>query len=217
MEETTLELLGHLDTPSISDAMDKIGVPCGLAGLKPVTKGKHICGTAFTVHYVPCGSVKGSVGDFLDDVNPGQVVVIDNAGRKYCTVWGDIMTYTAKNRGIAGTIIDGVCRDVPGIERQDYPVFSRDVYMVTGKDRVMVDLVNRPVAISGIQICAGDVVVADDSGAVVIPIGLASRVVEIATVIERTEQNIIADVSNGDSLKSARAKYGYHHLQTKDK
>ena len=63
--------------------------------------------------YTPCGEVKGTVGDFLDDVEPGQVIVIDNGGRDYCTVWGDIMAVTAKAMGIEGTVIDGVCRDIP--------------------------------------------------------------------------------------------------------
>ena len=67
-------------------------------------------GTAFTVRYRPCGMVKGTVGDFLDDVQPGQVVVLDNGGRRYGTVWGDIMTVYAQKRGVAGTVIDGVCR-----------------------------------------------------------------------------------------------------------
>ena len=78
--------------------MDKIGIPCGLLGIHAVVPGKHICGRAFTVHYVPNGVVKGNVGDFLDDVQPGQVVVIDNGGRLYCTVWGDIMTFVATRR-----------------------------------------------------------------------------------------------------------------------
>jgi regulator of RNase E activity RraA len=64
------------------------------------------CGQVFTAHYVPGGVVKGTVGDFLDDVGPGQVVVIDNGGRTYCTVWGDLMTIDASQRGIAGTVID---------------------------------------------------------------------------------------------------------------
>ena len=117
-----IEELKKMDTASISDAMDKLGVPCGLLGIQAVIPGHKICGEAFTVHYVPCSMVKGTVGDFLDDVQPGQVVVIDNAGRDYCTVWGDIMTYTAKTKGVEGTLIDGVCRDVHGIKELGYGI-----------------------------------------------------------------------------------------------
>ena len=164
--EQIIERLEKLDVASVSDAMDKIGIPCGLLGIHAVVPGKHICGRAFTVHYVPNGVVKGNVGDFLDDVQPGQVVVIDNGGRLYCTVWGDIMTFVATRKGIAGTVIDGVCRDIPGIKENDYPIFTKSAYMVTGKDRVTVDYVNKPVAISGVQVCPNDIILADDTGAV---------------------------------------------------
>ena len=124
--EKIIERLKKMDVASVSDAMDKLGVPCGLLGIKTVIPGKKICGTAFTVHYIPCGITKGNVGDFLDDVKPGEVVVIDNGGRLYCTVWGDIMTFVAKNKGIEGTVIDGVCRDIPGIKENDYGYPSRE-------------------------------------------------------------------------------------------
>lgn len=212
--EEIVERLKKLDVASVSDAMDKLGIPCGLLGIHAVVPGKHICGRAFTVHYVPNGVVKGNVGDFLDDVQPGQVVVIDNGGRLYCTVWGDIMTFVATRKGIAGTVIDGVCRDIPGIKENGYPIFTKSTYMVTGKDRVTVDYVNKPVAISGVQVCPNDLILADDTGVVCIPDAVAEKVAEIAENIERTEQKIIAEVKAGSTLKDARAKLGYHHLQT---
>lgn len=208
--------LKKLDTASVSDALDKMGITCGLHGIQDVTGGHHICGEAFTVHYIPCGQVKGTVGDFIDDVQPGQVVVIDNAGRNYCTVWGDIMTFTAKLKGIEATVIDGVCRDVAGIKELDYPIFTKGKYMVTGKERVQVDQVNVPVAVSGVQVRPGDIILGDDSGALVIPADAAEKALEIAEGIEQTEQKIITEVKNGSSLKAAREKLGYHHLQTKE-
>lgn len=78
------------------------------------------------------------------------------------------------------------------------------------------DYVNRPVAISGVQVCPNDIILADDTGVVCIPDALAEKVADIAENIEKTEQAIIAEVKNGMSLKDARAKLGYHHLQTKE-
>ncbi|MGX7070450.1 RraA family protein [Gemella bergeri] len=185
--------------------------------IQAVVSGNKICGEAFTVHYIPCGLEKGNVGDFIDDVEPGQVVVIDNGGRTYCTVWGDIMTYTAKTKGIEGTVIDGVCRDVAGIKELDYGVYTKGKYMVTGKERVTVDAVNIPIAISGVQVRPGDIILGDDSGVVVIPKERAEEVLEIAKHIEEVEQNIIAEVKNGSTLKVARERLGYHNLQSKNK
>ena len=125
------------------------------------------------------------------------------------------MTFVAVKKGIAGTVIDGVCRDIPGIKANDYAIFTKSTYMVTGKDRVTVDYVNRPVAVSGVQVCPGDIILADDTGVVCIPDALAEKAANIAEDIEKTEQAIIAEVKNGMSLKDARTKLGYHHLQTK--
>ena len=211
-----IQALKKMDTASISDAMDKLGIPCGLLGIQAVVEGNKICGDAFTVHYIPCGMDKGNVGDFIDDVKPGQVVVIDNGGRTYCTVWGDIMTYTAKTKGIEGTLIDGVCRDVNGIKELNYGIYTKGKYMVTGKERVTVDSVNIPVAISGVQVRPGDIILGDDSGALVIPQEKAEEVLAVAQHIEEVEQKIIAEVKAGSTLKAAREKLGYHSLQSKE-
>ena len=218
MQEKEMELIKRfkqLDTTCISDAMDKLGIPGGLLGIKSVHPGKRICGTAYTVHYVPCGQIKGTVGDFLDDVEPGQVVVIDNGGREYCTVWGDIMSIVAKKKGVEGTLIDGVCRDLPVLLESGYAVFSKGHYMVTGKDRVEVDHVQVPVAVSGIQIRPGDIIVGDDTGAVAVPLDRAEEVASVAENIDAAEKRIIELVLKGMPLKEARRQIGYHKLQTK--
>ena len=214
--DNLIERYKKMDTTSVSDAMDKIGVECSVFGVKPVARGHHICGRAFTVHYGPCGVKTGTVGDFLDDVKPGEVIVIDNAGREDCTVWGDIMAKTAKKYGIEGTVIDGVCRDIPAVLECGYPVYSKGYYMRTGKDRVYADAVNVPVTLSDIQVCPGDIILGDDTGVVVVPTEVAEKVIEIAERIDAKEQEILALVEAGHPLKEARVMTGYHHLQTKE-
>lgn len=88
--------------------------------------------------------------------------------------------------------------------------------MVTGKERVTVDAVNVPVAISGVQVRPGDIILGDDSGALVIPKECAEEILEVAQHIEEVEQKIIAEVKSGSSLKAAREKLGYHKLQSKN-
>jgi len=215
--ENLIKAFAAMDTCCVSDAADRLGIPCGLLGIKPVNKGAKLCGQAFTVHYVPCGTVKGTVGDFLDEVQPGQVVVIDNAGRDYCTVWGDLMTISSANRGIGGTVIDGVCRDVPTICKLGYPIFTKGTYMVTGKDRVQVDAVNIPVAVSGIQIKPGDILLGDDTGVIAIPLEHAAEVLEVTGEIAKKEAKIERALSEGKLLGEARASVNYHSLQTRQK
>lgn len=215
-QDQLVESFKALDTASVSDAMDKLGIPAGCHGIKPVVQGVKFAGRAFTVKYRACGEVeRGTVGDFLDDVPAGHVVVIDNAGRTDCTVWGDIMTTLAHHKGVAGTVIDGVCRDIPKIRDLSYPIFTRDYYMMTGKDRVEVDGINVPVTISQRQVRPGDIVMGDDSGVVVIPASRAQEVLNIAREIEHTEQEILKRIAQGQSLRQAREELKYHALQTK--
>lgn len=211
-----IEKFRTLSTCTISDTMDKLGVRGGCHGIEPVVSGVKMAGVAFTVRYVPVGAVKGTVGDYIDDLSPGDVIVLDNHGRTSCTVWGDILTVTAKMKGIAGTVIDGVCRDVPTILEERYPVFSRGKFMMTGKDRVMVDTTQVMVSIGGVQVKPGDILVGDDTGVVVVPLEIAGEVLDGAEAIDQAENAIVEAVRGGLSLREAREKFKYHQLQAKD-
>jgi regulator of RNase E activity RraA len=218
MENPEDELAGkfkELDTTSLSDALDRLGIPGGCQGILPQVPGTKAVGRAFTVRYRPCGVEKGTVGDFMDDVETGQVIVLDNGGRAYCTVWGDIMTVYAQKRGIAGTVIDGVCRDLPRILASKYPIFTRGRLMITGKDRVEVDGINIPVAVSGVHVRPNDIVACDDTGVVIVPQDRAQEVLKIAREIETAEQKILEFLEKGMTLREARKQMGYHKLQSK--
>lgn len=215
--EEIVKLFAGLDTPCVSDALDKIGINGQALGVMPLKDySEVIIGPAFTVKYVPAAKPAGSVGDYIDDVKPGAVIVIDNDGRTDCTVWGDILTQYAGLHKIAGTVIDGVCRDVNKAIEDNYPVFSVGRYMRTGKDRVQVESVNKTVTVGTVRVEANDIVVADASGAVIVPKAHAPQVAKIAHEIELAEAAIRNFIASGDSLKQAREKLGYHTLQRKD-
>ena len=205
--------LGQHSTATISDALDKLGRPGSLLGIAPLFNDARLCGRAYTVRYVPAGSPPGTVGDYLDDVEAGQVVVLDNAGRTDCTVWGDILTAMAGNRGIAGTVIDGVCRDTARALGEGYPIFSRGRYMRTGKDRVEVAEVGAPVSIGGVKVRPGDLIVGDSDGVIAVPQEIEDEVLEICEQISSRESAILADVLSGVGIAEARKRHGYHLLQ----
>ncbi|CAH0038204.1 unnamed protein product [Clonostachys solani] len=209
-----VSMLADVDTAAVSDALDKLGI-CGQAlGIMPLENYQKVTvGPAFTVRYVPAGQPAGSVGDFIDDVGEGDVVVIDNGGRTDCTVWGDIMTQYAGLRGIAGTVINGVCRDVNRAISDHYPLFIAGHWMRTGKDRVEVGAVNEPVAIGGVRVNPGDIVVADANGVVFIPRHRAHEVAEVAQLIEKSEAGIREMIVDGATLAKAREVFKYHQLQ----
>ncbi|MFA9283264.1 RraA family protein [Comamonas sp. SY3] len=216
-DQALVALFEGLDTPGVSDAMDKLGLHGQALGIMPLANySKTVVGPAFTVKYVPASHPPGTVGDFIDDVAPGDVVVIDNDGRSDCTVWGDIMTQYAGLRGIAATVIDGVCRDVGKALGDNYPIFSVGRFMRTGKDRVQVESLNTTVAIGTVRVASRDIVVADANGVVIVPRHRARDVAAAARKIEESESRIRAQIARGTSLGEARAALGYHQLQTKD-
>jgi 4-hydroxy-4-methyl-2-oxoglutarate aldolase len=202
----------ELSTPGVSDALDKMRIRSGCHGLTPIV-GKKFVGPAFTVKYVPIGQVKSGAGDYIDDTEEGDVIVIDNAGRTYCTVWGDILTNVAVKKKLAGTVINGVCRDVDGIRELGYPMYTRGHFMVTGKDRVMMESYNKPVDLADILVNPGDLIMADQSGVLVIPLNKAKEVLALAREIAAAEDNIVASIQKGLTLKEARVRFNYDALQ----
>jgi 4-hydroxy-4-methyl-2-oxoglutarate aldolase len=203
-----------LSTSAVSDTLDKLGIAGAVEGLVPLDRDAVIAGQAATLAYLPVGQQGGSVGDYIDEMGPGDVVVIDNRGRTDCTVWGNILTEVAKVRGIEGTVIDGVNRDVAESSAIGYPIWSRRGHMRTGKDRVMLQAANVPVCLGTVRVEPGDVIHADGNGVVVVPLARALEVLATAEAIEHKESAILAEVRKGATLNEARASHGYHALQT---
>jgi regulator of RNase E activity RraA len=207
--------LTRVGTTALSDALDRLGIEGQLLGITPVVRTMRFAGPAFTVRMLPVGQLQGSVGDYIDDVQRGQVVVIDNDGRMDATVWGDILTWVASAKGIAGTVIDGVCRDSNRCVELGYPVFARASTMRTGKDRVTADAYNVTIQVAGVRIAAGDWLAGDADGVVAIPGASVNQVLEIAEEIAVVEDRIRAAVKAGKRLDEARRKLGYHALQSR--
>lgn len=214
MSNELLQRLKALETPGVSDAMDRLGIPGQCLGIMPLDRSFRLAGEAFTVKYLPAYEAGATVGDFVDDLDPGQAVVIDNAGRMDATVWGDLMTIVAKRRGLAGTVIDGVCRDLDRALELDYPLFTRGNWMRTGKDRVQLEALNVPVLIGGVTVRPGDLLLGDANGLVAVPRDRAEEVIGVGEDIQAREDGIREDIRTGSDLREARSRAGYHRLQT---
>lgn len=215
--DKNVERASKLDTATVSDALDRFGLNGQCYKVKPRDHTFRMTGRAYTLLYMVAGDPPGTVGDYVDDVPPGSVLVLDNGGRESGTIWGDILTEVAHRRGIAGTVIDGLCRDVALCIKLGYPVFAKDHWMRTGKDRVQLDATNVPVSIGGVRVEPGDLLRGDADGVVVIPKAFEDRVLDAAEEITLVEDRIREAARGGMRLTEARAKFGYHTLQTKTK
>lgn len=214
-QDPLVERASKLDTATISDALDRLGIPGQCLNIKPRDPRFRTTGRAFTLYYAPAGKPAGTVGDFIDDVPPGCVIAIDNGGRENATVWGDILTEIAHRRGIAGTVIDGACRDTALCLELGYPVYSRSYSMRTGKDRVQLDATQVTVNIGDARVSPGDILRGDADGVVVIPRAHEAEILAAAEEIAATEDAIRSSVRSGKRLADARKEYGYHRLQSK--
>ncbi len=216
MTDSAVERISKLDTATISDAMDRLGIAGQCLGIKPRDHCFRLAGRAFTILYGPLDTENpGTVGDYIDDLPPHSVVVLDNGGREDATVWGEILTLVAHRNGLAGTVIDGACRDVALALELRYPVYSRSFSMRTGKDRVQVDATNVPVTIGEARVAAGDLIRGDADGVVAVPRAREGEVLDLADKIAAAEAQIVAAVRAGSRLEAARREHRYHHLQSR--
>jgi len=216
-DDPNVQRATKLDTTSISDALDRLGIAGQCLNIKPLDHRFRLAGRAFTLLYGPARTPPGTVGDYIDDVPAGSVVVLDNGGRENATVWGDILTWVAHKRGVAGTVIDGACRDTHLSRELGYPIFSRSYSMRTGKDRVQVEAMNGPVNIGDARVEPGDLLRGDADGVLVIPRLHEDAVLAAAEEIDAVEQKIRAAVNDGRTLAEARRQLGYHQLQSRQK
>lgn len=218
IDEAVIKSLSELGTAVVSDAVDRLGIDGQASTIMRITGQGTVVGTAFTIQYVPVGTEGGTVGDYIDDVDPGTFIVLSNNGRTDATVWGGLLSEVAVARGVVGTAIDGVCRDTARAEAVGYSLFAKSHWMRTGKDRVRAEKMQVPVSLGGILVRPGDVLVGDNDGIVVLPHERAAEIAEVATMIETAEQAIHVDaVEKGMRLDEARKLHGYHNLQTHQK
>ena len=213
--DTNIGRAAALDCATLSDAMDRLGLAGQCARIQPRSNDFRMTGRAYTLRYGPASNPPGTVGDYIDDVPPGSVVVLDNGGREDVTVWGDILTEIGHRRGLAGTLIDGICRDVALCRQLGYPVFSRGHWMRTGKDRVQIEATGVPVSIGSVRVVPGDLVRGDADGVVILPAAHENAILDAAEEISRAEEAIRNLTRVGARLDEARKQHGYHHLQSR--
>jgi regulator of RNase E activity RraA len=207
-----VDRFARLDTASVSDALDSLGISGVLAGISARVPGTRAAGLAFTVTYQPVTSTEGgfrNAANYLDDVPAGSFVVVDNAGSVSCTNWGSLLTKLAQQRGVRGTALHGSARDVAEIRAMGYPLFSTSVTMVSGKNRVELAATGKDIVIGDVTVRPDDVILADDNGVLIIPASRATEVADRAERVEHTEQAIARGVATGLRLDDARKRFGY--------
>lgn len=187
--------LARIHTGSLSDALGSLGVPS--PRIRAITPATKLIGPAFTVKCYP-GSII-TVHKALLEAPPAVVLVVDDEGDTRGALWGEVMTHQAMRQGILGLVTDGPVRDTAEIAALGFPVFAGSVTPRVGTNR-RVGLTQVPIALAGVPVHPGDIVVADADGVVIIPSGQLDTVLERAEGIVRRDERFIREIGEGKLL-----------------
>ena len=199
-------------TCTISDILDRMGFQGVIFGLRPVKGGTVLVGPAVTVKQVSGSFGTYSMEDYpisqvIDYAEPGDVLVFDNGGMQISS-WGGVVSVAAKAKGIEGVVIDGGCRDADQIVELHFPVFSRHITPTTCKTRVKILEINGIIQCCGIRIKPGDIIVADQTGIVVVPQEKANDILEKAKEDQTKEEHFIQGLKEGKKFNEMQKIIG---------
>lgn len=160
----TLARFAEHSTANLGDGLERLDIVD--AGIAPIWPGARIVGSALTV-LTTAGDNKAVI-DALDHIRPGDVVIINAGGYDGRAILGDNLAQRFELFGATGAIVDGCVRDRDIIESLQFPVFARGLTPAgpfkNGPGRIGV-----PVALGGVVVSPGDIIVADSDGVIVIP------------------------------------------------
>lgn len=187
--------LAEFETPAISDLMNRLYAMA--SEIVPLTDpALSMVGPACTVKVYPGDNLM--VHKSLDLAQPGDIVVVDTSNSGLTAILGDLVCTKARHLGIAGFVVDGLVRDLPGIRALgDFPVFGRGVSPIGPLHRGPGEI-NYPVSCAGIVVNPGDIVVADLNGVVVVPGDIAAELLDRLRSRAAVEADYVAAVARGE-------------------
>jgi len=181
-DRALLDRLQALPAANIGDAQDRLNVMD--ADIHPIWPGARIVGPAFTVLTRPGDNL--AIHAALTHAKPGDILVVAGGGHRERALIGELIGGRARTLGIAGFVIDGSVRDAEGLASYGMPVFARSI-SPAGPFKDGPGALGVPVAVAGVAILPGDLVVGDADGVVVISHEHAEQVVAKAEAIRDTE------------------------------
>jgi 4-hydroxy-4-methyl-2-oxoglutarate aldolase len=198
VERPSRENVAHLAGLAAATLSDAMGRQNSMDHtMKPLWRGARLCGPAVTVKAYACDNLMPHKA--MQIAQPGDVLVISAGGHLESALWGDLLTKSAKARGLAGVVIDGGVRDRDDIEALGFPVFSTAV-VPGGTYRTNPGSINVPVTVAGAVVEHGDVVVGDADGVVVVPRVTAESTIARARAIAAREVELTERVNRGELI-----------------
>ncbi|WP_250504001.1 RraA family protein [Caballeronia sp. AZ7_KS35] len=198
--KSILDRLAALDTNTVSDALDFLGLPGATYGLRPLWNCPKIVGRASTIQLGPKADAKPTVhliSPVIDAVITDDRVLVIAGGAEGVSCWGDILANAATAKQVRGSVIDGLSRDIDGSESIGYPVFGRGVTMISARNRVIQIDSGKPVQMAGVTVSEDDYVLADRCGTVFVAAARIEEVLDLGERIASRQDGMVAAVRAG--------------------
>lgn len=136
----------------------------------------------------------------IDKADKGTVLVIDvNQGTT--AIWGELATWSAKIKGLAGVVIDGAVRDYDDLLKINFPIFSRSIAPNAGEPKGLGEI-GAEITCGQQTVRTGDWIIGDDSGVVIVPQEIAQEIANRALDVKEQENRIREEIKQGGSLGS---------------
>ncbi|MBN7758186.1 RraA family protein [Nitratireductor aquimarinus] len=193
VEQSTIDAFRELPVANVSDCMSRMYA--GGARLRPIHDARSVlAGPALTVRTRPGDNLM--LHHALDIAEPGDVIVVDAGGDLTTAILGEIMVAIAKKRGVAGIIVNGAIRDADEIRRMDFPLYAAGVTH-RGPYKDGPGEVNTTIAIDGMVIEPGDLVLADGDGVLTVPFDQTETILAATRRKQDAEQVEMAKIADG--------------------
>lgn len=200
-----LNRLSALDTNTVSDALDFLGLPGATVGLRPLWNCPKIVGRASTVQLAAKQDAAPTVHlitPVVARIETDDRVLVIAGGVEGISSWGDILANASRQKGIRGSVIDGFSRDIKGSEDIGYPVFGRGITMISARNRLVQVDAGCAVSMAGVTVKEDDYVIADECGTVFVPAETIDKVLDLAERIDRRQAGMVEAVRAGRSVES---------------
>ena len=180
--------------------------------IKPLREYHTVAGFAFTVKSAPNVKITGEMefrSQMLDAMGENNFILWDTSRDQKATLWGGVMTATAKAKKVKAACIDGGIRDTHQILETDFPVFYEYRISNGSLGRCLITHYQIPIKIGDVTVKPGDVVLGDIDGVLVVPRDIAYDVLLRAEEIKANEKKIFGWVNEGQSIQEIVDKGGY--------
>ncbi|MFS2161130.1 RraA family protein [Pseudomonas sp. Pseusp122] len=198
-----LDRLAALDTNTVSDALDFLGLSGATVGLRPLWNCPKIVGRASTVLLGPkTGSAPTVhlITPVVEKITSDDRVLVIGGGIEGISCWGDILANAAVGKKVRGTVIDGFSRDIDGSASIGYPVYGRGVTMISARNRVIQIDAAITIRVAGADVSEDDYVIADNCGTVFVPQAHIEEVIALGERIHRRQEAMVEAVRGGRSV-----------------